>query len=180
MNFSQVMGSSSHMMANGAVANGRIDLMSDMPTFDIPSYQQKSVSNEHFDVEATYGQTVPNDLSTLFFSIQNIDALHEGIRYRVYVESNRKHVIGRQSDQELKIVMRSIYLQFSKNTSQDCVGQVRELNSRVLNWAVPEILSNLKQFDVYRQDASSMPMPMAHAPLMTTKGTKTLEQKKWM
>lgn len=167
-------------MMNGAVANGRIDLMSELPKFNIPAYQQKSVSNENYEKEATYGQIIPNELSTLFFSIENIEALHQGIRYRIYVETNGRHVIGRQSDQELKIIMRSIYLQYSRNTNQDCIGQVRELNAKVLEWAVPEILSNLKQYEVYKQDASTLPMPLEHPPLMTTKGTKFLEQKKWM
>lgn len=168
------------MMSNGAVANGRIDLLSALPTFDIPSYQQKSVRNENYESEATYGQIIPNEISKLFFSVENIEALHQGLRYKVYVETNGKHIIGRQSDQELKIIMRSIYLQYSKNNNQDCIGQVRELNAKVLEWAVPEVVSNLKQYEVYKKDASTMPLPMEHAPLMTTKGTKYLEQKKWM
>lgn len=180
MNFSSVLGSSGTMMMNGAVANGRIDLMSAMPKFDIPAYQQKSVSNNNFKNEATYGQTIPNDLSNLFFSVKNIDALQQGIRYGVYVKSKGKYTIDRQSDQELKIIMRSIYLQYSRNTSQDCLGQVRELNGKVLDWSVTEVISNLNQFDVYRQDASTMPVPMSHAPLMTQKGSKTLEHKQWM
>jgi hypothetical protein len=180
MSLTPVIGSANTMMMNGAVPNGRIDLLSPMPTFDIPAYQTKSVSNKNFNVEATFGRTIPNEVSTLYFSEQNIDALQEGIRYRIYVETNGAHVLGRQSDQELKIIMRSIYMQYSKNQPTNCVEQVRELNAKVLEWAVPQVLSNLKQFDVYRQDASTLPMPMERASLMTTKGTKLLEQKKWM
>lgn len=180
MDFSSVLGSSGTMMMNGAVANGRIDLMSTMPKFDIPSYQLKSVANNNFKNEATYGQTLPNDLSNIFFSEKNIDALQQGIRYGVYTKSNGKYTIGRQSDQELKIIMRSIYLQYSRNTSQDCLGQVRELNAKVLDWAITEVMSNITQFDTYRQDASTMPVPLAHAPIMTQKGSKQLEQKQWL
>lgn len=174
-----VLGSSSYMMANGQVPNGRIDISSPLPEFNIPNYQQTSVSNAGFNKEAVSGLRT-NAVSELFFSETNIDALQQGIRYRVYVETNGKFVIGRQSDQELKIVMRSIYLQHVKNSSEDCVEQVRKLNVKVLEWAVPEVLSNVKQFDVYRTDASTMPMPIDHAPLMTTKGSKVLEIKKWM
>lgn len=175
-----VIGSSSTMMADGAVPNGRVDLLSPQSEFDIPSYQLQSVGNTNFVHEATYGQQKPNEVSELFFSEQNINALQQGIRYRVYVETNGKFVIGRQSDQELKVIMRSIYLQYSRNMPHNCLEQVKELNKFVLDWAVPEVLSNVKQFDTFKRDASTLPVPLERAPLVTTKGTKVLEQKKWM
>lgn len=178
--YAPVVGSSGSMMANGAAPNGRIDLLSPLPEFNIPNYQQRSVTNETFVNEATYGRIQPNELSNIFFSEANIEALQQGIRYRVFVETNGQFTIGRQSDQELKVIMRSIYLQYSKNTPHGCIEQVRDLNAKVLEWAVPEVLSNVKQYSVYRKDASTMPMPLEHAPLMTMKGTKVLEQKKWI
>lgn len=178
MNFAPVGRSE---MPQGSTANGRIDLLSSMPEFNISSFQgNRTVDNTNFANEATYGRIQPTDVSRIFFSEQNINALHTGIRYRIYVETNGRHVLGRQSDQELKIIMRSIYLQYSKNQPSNCVEQVRELNSKVLEWAVPEVLSNLKQFEVYRKDASTMPLPMDHPSFQATKGTKVLEQKKWM
>jgi hypothetical protein len=180
MNFAPIIGSSSPA-PNRTPANGRIDLLSQMPEFNIPAYQLKSaVSNTNYANEATYGNIMPNEVSKLFFSEENINALQAGIRYRVYVETNGRFTIGRQSDQELKIVMRSIYLQYSVNRPTNCVEQVRDLNAKVLNWTVPEVLSNLKQYDVYRQDASTMPIPMEYGSFMTMKGSRTLEQKKWM
>lgn len=161
------------------VANGRIDLMSSVPTLQIPQFQTK-VDNTMFAKEATLGQFTSTEVSDTFFSPCNIDALQEGIRYRIYVETNGKYVIGRQSDTELKIVMRSIYYQNAKNDSRPVIEQVRELNALVLKWAVPEVLSNLQQYEVYRRDASTLPMPMERAQLATTKGTKVLEQKSFM
>lgn len=174
-NFAPVVGTSSGILQQGSPANGRVDLMSSFPSLEIPAYQQRSVRNDTFRSEATTGQTKANDLSNLYFSENNIEALQQGIRYRVYVETNGKYTIGRQSDQELKVVMRSIYFQHSKNLSQDIVGQVRELNAKVLEWTVPEILSNLKQFEAYRRDASSLPVPLDRAPLLTMRGSKSLE-----
>ena len=168
------------MMAQGAMLNGRVDLMSPLPRFNIPTYQQTSVNNTRYAQEATNGQLVVNEVSSLFFSEGNINALQDGIRYRVWVETNGKHTIGRQSDQELKIVMRSMYFQHSKNTYGDCVGQVRTLNGKVLDWVVPEVLSNLLQYSTYRKDASTLPMPLERAQLSTTKGTKVLEVKSFM
>ena len=103
--------------------------------------------------------------------------MQDGIRYKVWKETGERYVIGKQSDQELRIVMRSIYYQYAKHLPNDVVGQVRDLNAKVIEWVVPEILSNLRQYEKYRQDASQLPMPMERGPLLTQKGTKTLELK---
>jgi hypothetical protein len=76
--------------------------------------------------------------------------------------------------------MRSIYLQYSKNLPTKVIEQVRELNKKVLDWSVKEVLSNLKQFQKYKKDVSTMPIPLERSPLITTKGTKTLELKPWI
>lgn len=157
--------------------NGRIDLMSPMPALNIPAYQQKTVRNDTFAQEALFGQLASTPLSKLFFSEENINALQEGIRYRVYKETDGQYIIGRQSDQELKVVMRSIYYQNALHQDSNIVGQVRALNAKVLEWAVPEVLSNLKQYEVYRRDASTLPMPLDRSPIISSKGSKSLEFK---
>jgi hypothetical protein len=113
----------------------------------------------------------------MFFSCNNIDVLQEGIRYKVYQLSNGKHVIGRQSDKDLKVVMRSIYLQYSKNLSTDILSQVRELNRQVLTWCTNEVFSNVQQYDKYVVDVSTLPMPMERSTIATTKGSRILERK---
>lgn len=165
---------------NGAIANGRVDLLSIMPTFDIPSFQRNPVDNKNYAKEAIAGKLTLNDVSKLYFSEQNIEALHQGIRYRVYVETDGKYTIGRQSDQELKIVMRSIYIQHGKNINSDCVGEVRILNGKVLDWVVPEVLSNLLQYSTYRKDVSTLPVPLERSPNMSSRGTNPMELKSFM
>jgi hypothetical protein len=167
-------------MTDGLMNNGRVDILSAMPQFNVPNYQRKSYNNTNYAREANAGKYTVNDVSVLFFSPENIDALQDAIRYRVYVETQNKFVIGRQSDQELKIVMRSMYLQFGIYNNSDCVSQVRVLNAKVLDWVVPEVLNNVLQYSRYKYDASTLPMPMDRAPLMTNKGTKVLEIKSFM
>jgi len=180
-------------------ANGRVDLLSPMPTMQIPSYSQPAGlaaapgaggvgagtgigapgagACDQFRKQALTGTLTSTPVSDLYFSGMNIAAVQEGIRYRIYSETDGKHVIGRQSDTELRIIMRSIFLTYSRNLPGDTVAQVRELNRRVLEWAVPEVLSNLKQHITYMRDASTLPMPLERGELMTTKGSRTLERK---
>lgn len=179
-NFASIDNGYTSILSSGAQLNGRVDIISQMPQMNISSYNARPVDNRNYGAEAIHGQIVANELTKLFFSPENINVLQDGIRYRVYMESNQRYTIGRQSDQELKIIMRSIYLQYAKNQSTDCVGQTRELNGRVLDAAVPDILSNLYQYETYRRDASTLPMPMERAPMTSSKGTKVLEIKSFM
>lgn len=120
---------------------------------------------------STQGSTVAD----VFFSARNVDALQHGIRYRVFRESGGKLVIGRQSDVELGIVMRSIYLQHARNEERDVLGQVRELNRLVLDFAVPQIVREANLYKHYREDVSRLPVPMARGELATSKGERSLE-----
>ena len=164
-------------MQPGQSMNGRINILTQTSSLIIPEFQRKEVNNKTFYAEALIGGFSPTPVSNLFFSTNNIDVLQDGIRYSIYKRTNGEYVIGRQSDHDLKVVMRSIYLQYGRNLPTDIVGQVKELNGRVLEWTVNEVLSNLKQYQVYGKDASTLPMPMEYGSFVTQKGTKTLETK---
>jgi hypothetical protein len=168
------------MSSRDVVYNGRVDLLSPMGSFQIKPREDIRNNTALFTQEGAHGQIAPNPISNLFFCPVNVNALQDGIRYKVWKETDQRYVIGRQSDQELRVVMRSIYFQYARHLPNDVVGQVRALNAKVLEWVVPEVLSNLRQHERYREDASKMPVPLARAPLMTQKGTKVLELKSFI
>ena len=124
---------------------------------------------------------LPTSLADLFFSQANVDALHEGIRYRVWVETEGRSTIGRQSDVELGLVMRSLLLQDGHHVeagdtlmSGTLMSEVRALNARVLDFCVPRIVAELGIYMRYRQDISTLPVPMERGQLATTKGERSL------
>jgi hypothetical protein len=119
------------------------------------------------------------DVSTIFFSDNNVNLLQMGIYNKILNISAGKYNIGRQSDTDLKIIMRSIYFQYGKNTPNNIKEQVLDLNTRVIDWCVPEILSNIKQSDKYIMDISTMPIPLDRSILPTQKGLRTLEMMKF-
>ena len=114
------------------------------------------------------------EVSKLFFSLKNIDLLQQGIRNKILIVTNGKINISRQSDDELKIIMRSIYFQYGQNRNDNIKGQVLDLNTRVIEWSVPEIISNFKQSQQYIKDISTLPEPLERSILPSKKGTKTL------
>jgi hypothetical protein len=113
-------------------------------------------------------------VSDLYFSQQNVDAVQGAIRYRVFVASGSKHVIDRQSDVELGIIMRSVFLQESRNMETDIAEQVKVLNTHVIDYCVPRILQEIQGYLQHRRDISTLPVPMERGSIATTKGDKTL------
>ena len=118
-------------------------------------------------------------VSAIFFSDDNVELLQLGIRNKILNLSNGEYNIGKQSDIDLKIIMRSIYFQYGKNVSSNVNAQVLDLNTRVIDWCVPEILSNIKQSAKYIMDISTMPVPLDRSTLPSQKGTRTLEMMKY-
>lgn len=153
--------------------NGRV---ADINSQQMMAYSMNDYKRDlTFSKEATRGIVAKNEVSDLFFSDLNIDALQLGIRNGVYLKSCKKHVIGTQSEEELKIIMRSVYLQHAKNLPFDVVAQVRELNLHVLIFAVDRILTEINIYKKYRQDLASLPDPMERSTNTSSRGTKVLE-----
>jgi hypothetical protein len=114
------------------VNNGRVDIKSADTTklftlYDkIPANQCVTFRNP---TEGLWDQT---PLSDAFFSRANIQIIQNGIRAGVYKLSNRQYVIGIQDCDTLKIIMRSVFLQYSANSPNSISEQTADLNKIVL------------------------------------------------
>ncbi len=133
----------------------------------------------NFNEEAIKGTHWDNDISRIFFSKQNIDVLQDAIRYQVYTKSCKKHVIDKQSETELKLIMRAIYLEKARHATQDILAEVRRLNSNVLDFCVPKILQEINIYMYYRDDISHLPVPLERGQFSSSKGQKVLETKQF-
>ena len=118
-------------------------------------------------------------LSCAFFSNRNINSLQVNIRYSVWRESNKEYVIGNQDVTELKIIMRSIYLQNSVNQPNNILDQVRDLNKLVLDYAVRQIITQVRQSVSYNKDITEPRHIIPHSENTSIRGSRQLEQKPW-
>ena len=115
-----------------------------------------------------------SNVSKLFFSQENLDYLQTQIISRVYEKTMKKHVVGRQSDDELLIVMRGTYLQYGKNVEKDIDVQINYLNELVLDYCVDNVHTNLLQYFEYINDITKE-QPVLNNPETThIKGSKSL------
>lgn len=134
----------------------------------------QNVELDNWKDDATKGFMSKNCLNDLFFSNTNMEALQMGMRNMVANATNGEEIIGLQNEIELKIIMRSIYLQYGKNLDEDVVGQVKDLNKKVLDYCIPKILSEIEQYKNYVRDASNLYTPIQNSENVSNKGSKTL------
>lgn len=113
-------------------------------------------------------------LSTMFFSGENMNILQNTIKKGVYDKSNKQFVIGNQNCDELKIIMRSIYLQHCNNLPVDIKFQVEQLNNLVTNYAITQVYKEAIGYMKYKYDASTLVIPISTGVNTSNKG-KTLE-----
>jgi hypothetical protein len=108
------------------------------------------------------------DVNTAFFSQENVDFLQERIRTAVRGMVNAN--IDRQSDVDLKIVMRSYYLQYAGDS-------VEQLNERVIAFSSNRIAVEVEAYRYYRKDILDFPDPIQRPIETNVYGTRTGELK---
>jgi hypothetical protein len=139
-------------------------------------------SNTNSLFKNLYGETL---LTFLFFSEDNINNIQKLIRMVVFKEM--KQVIDTQSNTELMVIMRSIFLSYSEhprliNESMSekekaslliaYTTEVDRLNQLVINESTPLVISQLQQYVTYLYDAST-PLKIMDKPISTSvAGTK--------
>jgi hypothetical protein len=133
---------------------------------------KNSNSQQNTSVDIISNIVVPNALSRTFFSNDNMERIQQQVINEVYKKSQKK--INKQSYQELQIIMKSIYLQYSRNLPTNIEEQVLTLNKYVVNECVPIIVNNVLQYNKYIQDITS-PIPvMPRSVNASSKGERAL------
>jgi len=142
--------------------NGRINLIEQPSTNVLFQMQEKiGVRNKATEFrEALNGIWESNVLAQVYFSADNIQIIQNGLRAGVYKMSNEKYIIAPQNIDTLKIIMRSIYLQYAEHYEDDITGQVERLNKLVLDYAVPAVYGEATGYVKYCEDQSTLVTPM--------------------
>lgn len=135
---------------------------------------ENNTTQTNFQSEALYGIQEQTQLNQLYFSKANMNIIQNKIRYKVYLNTEKKYVIDKQSDVELEIVMRSIYLQHSPNLPNQTKEQIKYLNDLVTNWCSEKIIPEIYQYMGYLKEVEYMPVPLEHPVNLSSKGTKNL------
>ena len=107
--------------------NGRINIKSPNTSALFKMYDKIPANQCVTFRNATEGLWNDTILSKAFFSQQNIQIIQNGIRAGVYHRSNGQYVVGPQDCDSLKIIMRSVFLQYSANQPSNIPQQIQNL-----------------------------------------------------
>ena len=155
------------------MSNGRINIMGPNTGNLYQLYDQPPMVNQSTPYRnAMNGNWETTKLSNAFFSAENIQIIQNAIKAGVYHRSKSQFVIGNQDEDTLKIIMRSTFLQYSSNNPVNITQQIQSLNNLVVEYAVPQIISEAEGYIKYKKDDSTLPDP--HARPKSTYHSNTL------
>lgn len=160
------------------VNNGRVNIKSPDTSALFKMYDKIPANQCVTFRNPTEGLWNATPLSQAFFSQENIQIIQNGIRSGVYKRSNGQYVIGDQDCDSIKIIMRSVFLQYSANKPSSIPQQIIELNNIVLNYCVQQVYSEAQGYMKYIDDVSTLAVPIAH-PVQATNNDRQLELKSW-
>lgn len=159
-------------------ANGRVNILDPINSSIFQLYDKIPIDEKTTSYRnALTGNIESNNLSKTFFSAGNILILQHGLMAGVYKSSSGRFRIGYQNEDTLKIIMRSIFLQHASNLPTSITQQVEELNKLVLEYAIPQICSEAEGYIKYKNDVSTLPVPLSHG--VSTYSNNILELKKF-
>lgn len=160
------------------VTNGRVDIKTPDMSKQFSMYDKIPANQCVTFRSATEGLWDDTVLSAAYFSQQNIRMLQNGIRAGIYKMSNGQYIIGEQDCDSLKIIMRSIFLQYANNMPYSITEQIANLNKMVLDYCTQQVFSEAQGYMKYIDDASTLVVPIAH-PVQASNTDRTLELKPW-
>ena len=148
--------------------NGRVNLRGGSSTGtalpDDAGFRYPVETEVSFAGDMLRGNWEHTPLSDAFFTRRNAAILQQRIRNEVYrISGPKKYMIDDQDVDELKMIMRAMYLQYAKNNPFHLEGQIRELNDMVVQWAAPRIVSEIQQYNYYLNDSEAAVSPSSRA-----------------
>ena len=142
----------------------------------VQSSFQMIQDNDNYDNQAKdtllSGTICKSILSDTFFSNQNMNTIQLLLRKRIYEKT--KYTIGKQDNTELQIIMRSIFLEYARHLPTQIQEQVQELNNRIVQLCIPNMISEIRQYIHYVHEVENMPIPLDMPKNVSSAGTRTL------
>ena len=160
--------------------NGRVNLLEEpSPEVLFKMQERVAVKNKTSQYrEALNGIYEESELSNLYFSKENIQIVQNGIRAGIYEKTNKEHIIPPQNIDNIKIIMRNIYIQYAENQN-NITSEIERLNQLVLGYIIPQVHGSLVSYLKYIKDQSTLVIPL-ELPNQSDRDYKQLEMREFM
>ena len=181
MNLTSVDIYQNNQILNQSAYNGRVNIV-EAPSAEMQFKMQERIAVKNKTSEyrdALAGDIESNMLATVYFSAENIQIVQNGLRAGVYKMSGDKYIIAPQNIDTLKVIMRSIFLQYAEYDMNNIKKEVARLNKLVLDYAVSSVYNEAVGYMKYCEDQSTLVVPL-ELPRQSDREYKQLELKQWV
>jgi len=160
--------------------NGRVNILEpEDPTVVFRMAEKIAIKNKSTEYrDALEGNWENNVIAQVYFSAENMQIIQNALRAGVYQMSKHLIIVPPQNVDALKVIMRSIYLQYAQHYGENITKQVEQLNQYVLDYSVPFVYNEAVAYKKYLEDQSSLVVPL-HNPIHHDRNYKQLELKPW-
>jgi hypothetical protein len=131
--------------------NNPLDVNTGLPIFLLTNNHPEKFferSTYRFEPQAV---TNVNKLKQIFFSPENVKYLQEKMSYEVLM-TTKKYKIPYQNEQDLRMIMETIYFDKTRNIGYDLNEQLNELNIYIVKFCVPLIINEINVYLNYLDD----------------------------
>jgi len=137
--------------------------------------QEHRTNYPNMSSTALKGIQTDSELSRLFFSDTNIVRLQKMIKRAVFERTKGEFKLEIDQDvKELLISMRSIYLLEARFLNDGMIiRQAKRLNQKVIDEAIPGIITNIRQYYGYLREINKSPTPITR-PINTSNAGRSL------
>jgi len=145
--------------------NNPLDVNTGLPIFLLTNnHPEKFFEKSTYQFEPQAVANI-NRLKQVFFSPENVKYIQEKIIFEV-MATTKKYKIPYQNEQDLRMIMETIYFDKTRNIGYDLNEQLRELNLYVVKFCVPLIINEIKVYLNYL-DVISKPRQLNLLPQST-------------
>ena len=147
--------------------NGRVNLFDNNEETvknRIKLFERTEPRNKATDYRnATQGILHESKLSIMFFSAKNIQYIQDTLKREIYNQSGGMYKLLPQNEDNLKVIMRSYFLQYTENDVGNETTELKTLNTLVLNFLIPRLMNESEGYFKYLRDQSTLVMPFDRA-----------------
>ena len=156
----------------GRVFLGKAETSEEHSVAALPGFAYATSAPSNAGMEGVRGNMERTPMNQAYFSPANFQIIQNAIRKKVFDYTSK--VIDPVGTDDLFMVMRAMYLQYSRNLDTHIPEQIAELNERVVAWCVPKIVAEVNMYATYLKDISTLPTPMMQPVNVSSAGTKSL------
>lgn len=159
-----------------SLPSGTIKAMKQFDIMKTPFVMFQSHKDDYYNMsqESVRGVQEETILSRVFFHPKNVDLIQKQIIVEVFRKSNGAYLIEKQNEEDLQVIMRSMYIQHARHVPDHIKEQIRELNNLVVDDIVPNVLSEINAYFGYLERTFAPRQILDRPECVSNAGQKTL------